>query len=206
MGGFVTAGMAGQLVTVGLGGTVSVVLVQQPQGGGSLHHKKRVQAITLTSSQPIVILDYITVESENVLTIFDLFKIPKEAIVKIKEAIEMKFDNPTEFHISIVKKMGNKVEFIEHLASKSSHLIRLPLEKIVTKVSKLVDIMEAEHIKKSGEAKILNTDDIIKDIDKVELIKMLEEIDRFEKRTIKTCEDCGLPPDECECTDCDCDE
>ncbi len=182
MGGLVTAGMAGQLVTVGLGGEVVVIIVQKPpeEKGGSIfgedyRHRRRVLGIRSDQFNKIQILRTVTSTSEIPINVLIPISIEKELRMKIIERIRKWADKSSTIKVSIINISNkNSVKIKETYITKSEKPVNIIAGRLVSLIDKAVKILERE--KKHSETQVNPIDKVLDDIEKAEILKLLDEL------------------------------
>jgi len=202
LGGFITAGLTGPLVTLGFGGEVTVIVVPPvvkiPTPGGGLRIKRRVHALTVKTSHPIVILKMQKVEVDHTMQFYKMLKITEKAKLAFKHYFEFHKDNPLTFNMYIIHEKSSKIRLLHRTVTKSAKPIDLLARRIVTKAMSWITLKEMSYAKKSKDVTLIDTKELISDISKKEMIDM---IDRFEKIDKTECEECGEIREDCECDD-----
>lgn len=177
MGGFITAGMTGPLVTVGFGGEVAVIVQRRPEGG-AIYHKRRVQGLRQDEFNKIQVLQTITAESEIPIDILIPSFKEYDYRAKLIEQIKKWTENKSHIKVSIVRKLN------EHKATITEHYIDWNSRKVIITarlanfVTKAVKIYEQRDDKKSNkDTKVISVEDILDDVEKAEIIKLIKELE-----------------------------
>jgi len=183
MGGFVTAGMAGQLVTVGLGGiTVVIIQEQKPEGGGihNIHYKKRVQGLRADQWNKIQILRTVTAESEIPISILIPLSVEHDLRAKIIEQVMKWKDYQATIKVSIINISNkNSVKIKETYITKSEKQVNIIVGRVVQIIDKAIRILTKESKVKRND--VTSVEDVLDDIEKAEILKLLEEIDELDE-------------------------
>jgi len=195
MGGFVTAGLSGPLVTVGMGTTVSVI-IQQPriEKGGSIfgetYHKRRVLGIRSDQFNKIQILKPVMAEGNHPINILVPIEITGDHRVRIIERIRKWVDHKARIKVTLLITKGvNKVRVKEWYVTEAENKINILVGTVINTVNKAVRIHKKLVVDKKiatieTPESLISVDDIISDVEKAELldvIKALEDIEDEDK-------------------------
>lgn len=182
MGGFVTAGLAGPLVTLGLGNTITVIVVQPQQfgQGGSIHYKRKVRAVTITVSNPIKILKVRRVDTFSPLKIMRMINEKWDAPMEFIHEVDKSLDDILEFATHVIVNKNDNITFKSRHVKKVTTPIELKLSKYVKKMSNLLDITEKRVKKTVNETEILNTEELLSSIEAKELAEIIKNIEEME--------------------------
>jgi len=181
MGGLVTAGMAGQLVTVGLGGT-KVVVIQEVDKlqGGAIYWKRRVQGIRSDQFGKLQVLRTVTSETELPITILIPISIEHDLRAKIIERVRKWQSGTANIKISILNITNkNSVTIKETYITPNEKAVNMITGMLVNLISKAVKVLEKED--KLNLADVTPIDDILSDIEKAEILKLLDELDDLDE-------------------------
>ncbi len=195
MGGFVTAGMAGELVTVGLGGQVVVIIEEAPvEKGGSIfgetYHKRRVQGIRSDQFNRIQILKPVIAEGNHPINILVPIEIKGEHRIRIIKQIRKWVDHKARIKVTLLITKGyNKVKIKSWYVTEAENPINILIGTVINTLNKAVRIHKKLVVEKKvatieTPASLISVDDIISDVEKAELldiIKSLEDIEDEEK-------------------------
>lgn len=202
MGGFITAGLTGPLVTLGFGGEVSVIVVPPvvkiPTPGGSLRFKRRVHALTVKTSHPITILKMQKIEVDHTMSFYKMLKLTDRARLSLDKYFYTHKDNPLTFQMFILHEKSKNIKILHRIVTKSAKPIDLLARRIVTKAMSWITLKEKSYSKKGKDTQLINIEELISDISKREMIDM---IDRFEKIEKTKCEECDQEWEYCDCDD-----
>ncbi len=182
MGGLVTSGLGGQLVTVGLGGEEAVIIIQEvdDEKGGGIHgegvyHKRRVQGIHADQWNKIQILRTVTSTSEIPINVLIPISIEKDLRMKIIEQVRKWADKSASIKVSIINISNDKsVKIKETYISKSEKQVNIIAGRLVSLIDKAVKILERE--KKHSETQVNPIYKVLDDIEKAEILKLLDEL------------------------------
>ncbi len=186
MGGFVTAGMTGPLVTVGLGSEASFVFLDtRPKGGGTMYHKKRVRGVHVDEFSKITVLRSVIVKSEIPITILDKLDIDVETRVKLLEKILKKFEHPiADLRMTVLTRYSKtKYTIKQHYLTKTDTKTSILGDKIMKFIEKVITIKEHKTKKEEKKSHILNTEGVLSDVEitnMLDLIKKVEELEETE--------------------------
>ena len=181
MGGFVTAGMAGPLVTVGLGGT-QVVIIQEVEKdlGGAIYWKRRVQGLRSDQFGKLQVLRTVVSETELPITILVPISIEKDLRAKIIERVrkwQSKTANIKVSFLNITNK--NKITIKETYITTKEKAVNMITGRLVSLIVKAVRILEKED--KLNIQDLTPIDDTLSDIEKAEILKLLDELDDLDE-------------------------
>ncbi len=182
MGGLVTAGMAGQLVTVGLGGTKVIIIEEAPPKdiGGAIYWKRRVTGLRSDQHSQIQVLRTVTSETELPITILVPISIEKDLRAKIIERVrkwQSKTANIKVSFLNITNK--NSVTIKEVYITTKEKAINMIAGRLVSLIVKAVRILEKED--KLNLQDLTPIDDTLSDIEKAEILKLLDELDDLDE-------------------------
>ena len=183
MGGLVTSGMAGQLITVGLAGEVVVIIQERRRPeGGAIYHKRRVQGLRQDEFNKIQVLQTITAESEIPIDVLIPSFIEYEYRAKLIEQILKWTDNKSSIKVSIIRKLNdNKATITEHYVDWNSRKV-LITARLANFVSKAVQIYEQRDDKKSNkDTKVISVEELVDDVEKADIINIIKELEELEE-------------------------
>ena len=146
MGGFVTAGMAGELVTVGLGGTVVVIIEEAPiEKGGSIfgetYHKRRVQGIRSDQFNRIQILKPVIAEGNHPINIIIPIEIKGEHRLRIIKQVRKWVDHQARIKVTLLITKGyNKVKIKSWYVKDTENPINILIGTVINTINKAVRI------------------------------------------------------------------
>jgi len=178
LGGYIVSGLTGPLVTVGLGGEVAVIIQVKPRPeGGAIYHKRRVQGLRQDEFNKLQVLQTITAESEIPIDVLIPSFKEYEYRAKLIEQILKWADNKCKIKVSIIRKTGNKATITEHYIDWNSRkvLITARLANFVTKVVHIHEHKTQRKLLKG--AKVISVEDLIDDVEKAEIIKIIKELE-----------------------------
>ena len=185
MGGLVVAGLTGPLVTVGLGGTTVVIIQQaEPERSGGIHGvpywKRRVQGLRSDQWNKIQILRTVTAETDLPITILIPISIEKDLRAKIIERVRKWKDNKAKIKISFLNITNkNSVTIREVYISTKEKAVNMITGMLVNLISKAVRVLEKED--KLNLKDLTPIDDTLSDIEKAEILKLLDELDDLDE-------------------------
>ncbi len=192
MGGFVTAGMAGQLVTVGMGGTTVIIIEEVPpkaEGGGihNIYAKSRVQGLRADGWNKIQILRTVTANSEIPISILIPISITHDLRAKIIEQVMKWKDYQSHIKVTIINISNkNSVKIKETYINKSDKQVNIIVGRMVSLIDKAVRILTKESKVKIND--VSSVEEVLDDIEKAEILKLLDdldEVDEFEDKNDK---------------------
>jgi hypothetical protein len=182
MGGLVTSGMAGQLVTVGLGGEVVVIIQERRRPeGGAIYYKRRVQGLHQDEFNKLQVLQTITAESEIPIDVLiPTFK-EYEYRAKLIEQIKKWTDNKSTIKISVIRKLNeNKATISEHYVDWNDRKVIITAT-LANFISKAVQIYEQRDDKKSNtDTKVISVEELLDDVEKADIIKIIKELEHLD--------------------------
>ena len=182
MGGFVTAGMAGQLVTVGLGGEKVIIIEEEerPNLGGAIYWKRRVTGLRSDQFGKLTVLRTVTAETDLPITILVPISIEHDLRAKIIERVRKWKDNTARIKISFLNITNkNSVTIKEVYITTKEKAVNLLAGRIVNLISKAVRVLEKED--KLNLKDLTPIDDTLSDIEKAEILKLLDELDDLDE-------------------------
>lgn len=174
--------MAGQLVTVGLGGEVIVIVQERRRPeGGAIYHKRRVQGLHQDEFNKIQVLQTITAESEIPIDVLiPTFK-EYEYRAKLIEQIKKWTDNKCSIKVSIIRKIGNKATITEHYIDWNSRKVIITA-RLANFISKAVKIYEQRDDKKSNtDTKVISVEELVDDVEKADIINIIKELEELDE-------------------------
>jgi len=180
MGGLVTAGLGGQLVTVGLGGTVVVIIqqVDEEKGGaivGQPYWKRRVQGLRADQWNKIQILRTVTSTSEIPISVLIPITVEKDLRMKIIEQVRKWASKSAHIKVSVINISNkNSVKIKETYITKAEKPVNIIAGRLVSLIDKAVRILDRE--KKLSETEVNPIDKVLDDIEKAEILKLLDEL------------------------------
>jgi len=183
MGGLVTTGMAGQLVTVGFGGAVVVIIERGPPGGGTMHYKKRVRGVHVDEFSKITVLRSVIVNSEIPITILDKLDIDVETKVKLLEKILKKFEHPiANLRVTVLKRYSKtRYTIKQHYLTKTDTKTSIIGDKIVKFIQKVISIKEHTTKKEEKKSHILNTEGVLSDVEITNMLDLIKKVEALEE-------------------------
>ena len=184
MGGFVSAGLAGQLITVGLSGQVVVIIQDRgPPGGGTMHYKKRVRGVHVDQFSKITVLRSVIVKSEIPITILDKLDINVETRVKLLEKILKKFEHPiADLRMTVLKRYSKtKYTIKQHYLTKTDTKTSMFGDRIVKFIEKVISIKEHTTKKEAKKSHILNTEGVLTNIEITDMLNLIKKVEDLEE-------------------------
>jgi len=183
MGGFVTAGMAGQLVTVGLGGE-TIVIIEKPEAprlvGGGPYFKRRVRGLRSDSQHQLHILRSVISESDLPITVLLPITLDKDLRLKILDRLKNWKDESAAIRITLINIHNkNSVTIKEAYINKAEKAVNVLAGRLVNYIDKAVTILERKH--KYTKRELVDVEDALDDIEKAEILKLLDELDELDE-------------------------
>ena len=180
MGGFVTAGMAGHLVTLGLGGTQVVIVQQKDIPGGAIYWKRRVTGLRSDQFGKLQVLRTVTTETELPITILIPISIEKDLRAKIIERVRKWQVETAKIKVSFINITNkNSVTIKETYITTKEKAVNMITGMLVNLISKAVRVLEKED--KLNIKDLAPIDDVLSDIEKAEILKLLDELDDLDE-------------------------
>jgi len=180
MGGFVTAGLTGPLVTVGLGGEEAVIVIPPVVAkripGGGLQFRRRVKGIKLTQEKEIIILRSVLEKSELPLRLIEEIRMDKITKIKLLKLLEIAIKSTTHITAFFIKTVGGKSTLLEKRMLIKSNKTSI-LNRFLKIVDKSLEIFEHRVIKKDKDTQLLNTTDLIDDVEKANILDILDKLE-----------------------------
>jgi len=180
MGGFITAGLTGPLITVGLGGEEAVIIippvVAKREPGGSLFYHRRVKGVKITQEKQVIILRSVLEKSELPLTLIEQIRMDKITKIKLLKLLEIAIKSTTHITAFFIKTVGSKSTLLEKRMLIKSNKTSL-LNRLYKIVDKSLEIFEHRVIKKDKDTQLLNTTDLIDDVEKTNILEILDKLE-----------------------------
>jgi len=180
MGGFITAGLTGPLVTVGLGGEEAVIIIPPVVAkripGGGLYYRRRVKGVKLTQEKEVIILRSVLEKSELPLTLIEEIRMDKITKIKLLKLLEIAIKSTTHITAFFIKTVGSKSTLLERRMLIKSNKTSL-LNRFFKIVDKSLEIFEHRVIKKDKDTQLLNTTDLIDDVEKANILDILDKLE-----------------------------
>ena len=191
MGGFVTAGMAGPLVTVGMGTTVTVIIeeAREEKGGsifGESYHKRRVQGIRSDQYNRIQILKPVMAEGNHPINILVPIEIKGEHRIRVIKQIRTWLSHKARIKVTLLITKGvNKVKIKSWYVTESENPINILIGTVINTLNKAVRIHKKLVVEKKvatieTPASLISVDDVISDVEKAELLDVIKNLEDLE--------------------------
>ena len=183
MGGLVTAGMAGQLVTVGFGGE-TIVIIEEPERernvGGGPYFKRRVRGLRSDSQHKLQIFRSIVSEGDIPITILVPIKLDKDLRIKLFDKLRDWKDKSASIRITVLNIHNkNSVTIKQAYIDKAEKAVNIIGGRLVSLIDKAVTVLDRKH--DYSKTDFQDVDDALYDIEKTEILKLLEELDDLDE-------------------------
>ena len=189
MGGYVTAGLTGPLVTVGLGGEEAAIIippvvpVAKRIPGGAMFHRRRVQGVKVTQDKEVIILRSVLEKSELQLTLIEQIRMDKITKIKLLKLLEIAIKSTTHITAFFIKTVGSKSTLVEKRMLIKTNKTTL-LNRLYKIVDKSLEIFEHKIIKKDKDTQLLNTTDLIDDVEKANVLDILDKLEEDDAASV----------------------